>query len=375
MALFTSLSHAGEVLAHLVRKRLELGDGQVILGPPREEILDTSQHLRITLLWVNEAPSHRNDLSVRNPDGTLTPPPLSLTATFLFTTYGNTVSEELFGAYDLLGNVMRVFHNEPELTLPLPELSERGEGRLGITLVPLSPELVEKLFGPLQLKHRAFALYEVGPLRLKSLREALAASPVVVPGGVRLAGPVVRKKPVLRNVVPPVQAVGGRVRLDGFFPAAPTRVMVGTSRLEGGDIQVLEGSRAVLITLPPSLPEGTHPVTVSVDNVSSEPVLMRVISAGEATFDALPSLTHSKGTNLVLSGRALSGVVEVVAWPEAGVQSPGDVRTLALASPASEDQLTVSSSSLAPLAPRAYRLAARVGEYHFTPHILLEVVP
>ncbi len=375
MAQFTSLFHVGEALAHLVRARLSLDSGLVIVGPPREEILDTSRHLRISLLWMSPQPHHRNDVPERNPDGTRVPPPLSLTAHYLFTTYGNTVSEESVGAHELLGDVMRVLHDEPRISLPLADLPGRGEGNLDVTLVPLAPELIEKLFGPLQLKHRTFALYEVGPVQLKSLKAMLASKPVVVPGGVRLAGPVVvRTRPVLRRVVPSVQAAGGRVRLEGSFPEPPTRVHVGTLTFKGADLQVVDVERAVNVVLPAGLLPGLHSVSLSTGNLSAESLPLEVQAAGEATLDAPSSMTQSQGADLVLSGRGLSGAVEVIAWPDAGVQSPSEVVTLPLAATATASQLTVAAASLAALARRAYRFTVRVGAHRFTPPVVLEVV-
>lgn len=375
MAQFTSLFHVGEALAHFVRARLSLDFGSVIVGPPREEILDTTRHLRISLLWTNPQPTHRNDIPERNADGTRVPPPLSLTATFLFTTYGNTVSEESVGAHELLGDVMRVLHDEPRLSLPLSDLAGRGEGKLDITLVPLAPELVEKLFGPLQLKHRTFALYEVGPVQLKSLKEMLESRPVVVPGGVRLVGPsTMGSRLTLQRLVPSTQAAGARVRLDGAFPEAPTRVQVGTRTFEGADLQVLDAARAVSVVLPADLGVGVHPVSVSTGKLSSETLSLQVQAAGEATLDALASLTHSQGTDLVLTGRGLSGATEVIAWPDSGVQSPSEVVTLPLAGAASATQLTIAAALLSGLARRAYRLAARVDAHRYTPPIVVEVV-
>lgn len=375
MAQFTSLFHVGEALAHFVRARLGLDFGQVLVGPPRDEVLDTTRHLRITLLWTNPQGNHRNDVPERNPDGTRVPPPLSLTAHYLFTTYGNTVSEESVGAHELLGDVMRVLHDEPRLSLPLADLAGRGEGKLDVTLVPLAPELVEKLFGPLQLKHRTFALYEVGPVQLKSLKEMLAARPVVLPGGVRLAEPTpLRSRPVLRRVVPSAQAAGGRVRLEGSFPTQPTHVQVGTRTFEGADLQVLAAERAVSVVLPADLSPGIHAVSLSAGKLSAEALPLEVQAAGEATLDAPSALTHSQSADLVLSGQGLADAVEVVAWPDTAVQAPSEVVKLPLAAPATATQLTVAAASLAGLSRRTYRLTVRVGAHRFTPPIVLEVV-
>lgn len=377
MALFTSLYQVGEVIAHLLRKRLPMTDTEVVVGPPRDAIGDPKRHLRLTLLWVNEQPTHRNDPPERNADGTRILPPLSLTAFYLLTSYGNTSQEESVEAHETLGEAMCALHDEPELSLPLTSLPLKGQGTLGIQLVPLTPELLEKLFGPLQIKHRPFALYEVGPAQLRSQKKALAARPVVAPGGARLTGPTVRERPTLQRIVPSTQGAGGRVRLDGVFPGAAAGVRVGTTVFEGPTLQVIDGGRSVRIALPTSFPEGVHAVSITAGGLASEPLELRVVAGTEARLDGPSVIERSKGQPLVLSGSGLAQTVEVVAWPDDGVQSPADVVPLPLASPATNGQLTIAPASLGALSERAYRFAARLGAgaYQFTPYVVLKVTP
>jgi len=377
VALFTNLFHVGEALAHLIRSRLGLPDEDVVVGPPRDQVLDTAKHLRITLLWANLQPTHRNDALQRNPDGTLAPPPLALSAYYLLTAYGNTVSEELTGAHEMLGDAMRVIHDEPELALPFADLPGRGNGKLGVSLMPLSPELLEKLFGPLQLKHRPFALCEVCPVRLESLKQMLAARPIVMPGGVRLKGPTTRRRPLLERVLPNVQSVGGRVRLDGAFAEPPTHVWIGRTKLEGAEITVIDGARSVSVVIPAVGPGAVSPgvqtVSISSGDLPSDSIPMQVMAPSEPTLDAPTQLVHAKGDDLVLWGRGLSSTIEIAAWPDGGIMSPSELVMLPLAGPASDNQVTVAAASLSALSTRAYRFAARVAAYRFTPFIVLDV--
>jgi hypothetical protein len=196
----------------------------------------------------------------------------------------------------------------------------------------------------------------------------------VVPGGVRLAEPVpMRSRPVLRRVVPSAQAAGGRVRLEGSFPTAPTHVQVGTRTFEGADLQVLAADRVVSVVLPADLSPGIHAVSLSTGKLSAEALPLEVQAAGEATLDAPAALTHSQGVDLVLSGQGLADAVEVIAWPDTAVQAPSEVVKLPLAAPATATQLTVAAASLAGLSRRVYRLTVRVGAHRFTPPIVLEV--
>lgn len=377
MAIFTSLYHVGEVLAHRIITQLALAADDVIVGPPRDSVLDTKKQMRVTLLWASEQPTHRNDPPLRTAGGELVSPPLSLSATYLLTTYGNTPTEESIGAHELLGDALRVLHDEPELALPLPGLTDRGEGKLGIALAQLTPELVEKLYGPLQIKHRTFALIEVWPVQLASLKAAQAAGPGVTPGGTHLSGPGASARPALRRVVPSTQGAGGRIRLDGDFPAAPTRVWIGDTLIQGGDIDVIDAARAVSVVLPDTgpdaIPAGVHKVRVAVGELPSEPLQIQVVAADEPTLDGPAALAHDRAADLVLSGRGLSGAIEVLAWPERGVRAPSEAVTLPLAGPATATSITVASAALSALADRGYNLAARVGDHRFTPAITLTV--
>jgi hypothetical protein len=113
-------------------------------------------------------------------------------------------------------------------------------------------------------------------------------------------------------------------------------------------------------------------VSVTAGESSSEPLQIQVVPATVSTLDGPPKITHSKGTNLVLAGRSLAGAVEVIAWPDAGVQSPKDVVKLAAAAQA--NQVTVAASALQALSKREYRFAAHIGANQYTPYIVLEVV-
>jgi hypothetical protein len=377
MALFTNLFHVGDVLAQMIRDRLGLDAGKVIVGAPRSEPASSTLHVRVSLLWINEQITHRNDPAERSLGGEDTPPPITVTATYLITTYGNATDEAAMDAHELLGNVLRVFHDEPMLRLPLVGKPASGEGKLGVSLVPLTPEALEKLWSSLQVKHRPFALYEVGPVQLKSLKAPTGPRPVVMPGGVRLQGPTPRSRPAVTRVVPSAAAVGGRVRIDGVFDAAPTRVWVGSKRFEGADLLVVDPNRSVSVVLPAigldAIPTGVQRVSVVVDDLVSEPIEILVADA-VSMLDGPTTLTHAKSAALTLSGRGLAGATAVIAWPDAGVRDPDDVKTLAVDS-AADTAVTVGAAKLSVLSAISYRFAVQVGPNLYTPHVVLDVTP
>jgi hypothetical protein len=378
MAVFDNLYHAGEALAHAVRSAFALPLDVVVVGPPRTEVESTSKHLRISLLWTSEQPTHRNDPPVRNFDGTRTPPPLSLSAVYMLTSYGNTAGEEAVEAHQMLGEAMRVFHDNPELSLPFADLPGRGDGKLGISLMPMAPELLEKVFGPLQIKHRPFALYEVGPVQLRSLKAPFPSQSLVAPDGIRLLELDVQPRPSLERLVPSTQSAGGRIRVDGDYESPPERVWVGSVKLEGALLMHVDGKRSVNVVLPllgmDAVAPGIHHVSVVANGRISEPLKLRVVAAGEPTLDGPTVLVHSKATNLSLHGRGLSGVTEVVAWPDSGITAPSEVKVFPVAGALSSDtELVVEAPHLNELLERAYRFAARIGAHRYTPYIVLEV--
>lgn len=193
MAVFTNLFHLGEVLVARIEAALaEAGEpalppGTISVGPPLDNPTVQTEQIRVSLLWCSPQATHRNDPWERATDGSLQPPPLSLSTAWLITTYGSTGTDEPVRAYQLLGMVLQGFHAQSRLVLPLSGLPGRGTGGLDVVLEPMNAEALDRVFSPLQLKHRPFALYEVGPVQLVSTAAAVPGGPVVQPGGARVA--------------------------------------------------------------------------------------------------------------------------------------------------------------------------------------------
>jgi hypothetical protein len=60
----------------------------------------TAPAVRLTLMWTTPQPAHRSDPEERNPDGTMAPPPPTLTAFYVISTNGATDEQHAIGAHD-----------------------------------------------------------------------------------------------------------------------------------------------------------------------------------------------------------------------------------------------------------------------------------
>jgi hypothetical protein len=371
MALFNNLHDVGTALSEILRGRINPAL-DVLPGPPLQNPTGAAEAIRVTLLWVTPQPTHRNDPWEPRPDGQLTPPPLSLSGFYLATAYGTTPAQDPQQAYNLLGEVLRVFDAEPRIRLPDPAAAV-GEGAIGITLVPTAADLMEKIYTPLQMPHRPWALFEVGPIQLVS-RLQLGPEPALVhPGGIRLGELAVGVVPEIESILPSPAGAGGRIRIDARYAGAAQAVRIGAAEIPAATF-LAEQSGPIILTLPPAVDAGEYDVSLRVAGTWSRPVTLAIRDAAVASADAPAQFTHSVGADLAIEGRALAATTAVFAWPNAGVTSPADVTTLAPGAVAAT-QVTVPAAALAGLAGRDMRLALRVSPQRFTPFIRLRFTP
>lgn len=388
MARFLDLHDLGQVLAELISE--ELGVTGVQVGPPREASSSTMASARLTVLYTTPQPTHRNDPLLRNPDGSLRYPPVTLTAYILVTTAG-AADDDPIAAHGLLGRILQLFSANPILELPLSGsmgggsppggYSDLGEGKLLVSQVPLQLDQLDKIWNSMPVKHQPFALFEVGPVQLASIKPDLVPAPVVRPGGVALDGPRSGARPVVRRVAPNPVGQGGQIRLmtqpvgplDGLYVggswiAASSGAVVLSN--DDGDL-ILSLASGTLA----ALGEGAITLSIRSGGRLSEKVVLTLASSEAGTLDALGALTHDPGADLVLTGANLDGATEIVVWPDGGVATPAEVQTfpVALASPSS---ITVTGPGVLALGRFRegvlYRVAARVDTYVYTPYILVE---
>ncbi|MEM1032356.1 MAG: Pvc16 family protein [Myxococcota bacterium] len=375
MASVNNLFHVSDGLGAFLGGQLP--GVQIVLGPP-PDVPVVTEEVRVTLVYVSQQPSHRNDGFVRDADGTAIAPPLSLSAFYLVTTYGEAPSQNVEGAHRLLGAVARAFHDQPVLDL---SLFSTGEGALQVAMVPMTPELMEKLFSPFKISHRPFLLYEVWPVQLRSGLPAVPPSTVVSPGGLRLDGPATDGPPTLTRVVPQRPALDRFIRIDGPFGAPADSVRIGNAvfRAGSGDFVPVDPASpelGVRLQLDPTrLQAGVHSVTVTTGTTTSRAVDIEIQPAFSLTLDGPSEMRHSQASGpLELTGEGLGTAAEVLVWPDAGIGDPSEVVDFTVAN------VNANKVDFTPTGLDAglYRIAVRVtssGADRFTPYVVMELEP
>ena len=383
-AVFTDLHDVGQVLSEHIRDRLGIDDVQP--GPPRDVGASTVAGARLTLLYVTPQPHHANDPVEILPEGGLRAPPLSLSCFYLLTTSGADVDDPVH-AHHTLGRIMTLYHDQPELSLPLsdsdPEaFTELGEGRLAVVQVPITLDQIDKIWTSIDAELQPWALFQVAPVELVSQLADAGPPPVVRPGGIGLDPPASGRRPVIDRVAPEVVRAGGRVRidatLDGEIDGVGVGVGVGGTVVASGDARLTvaaDGAPAHLALTGDlqSLAPGPQGLTVRSGGLVSPRATLRIAAEGTPAVDA-PPLTHDPATDLVLSGAALDDAQEAVLWPEAGIGGPADIHNLAVSS-VSATSVTIVAAELGGLpADRGpWRLTLRIGDHVFTSYVVLEL--
>jgi Pvc16 N-terminal domain len=350
-------------------------------GPPMEKSVSTTEAVRVTLLWATPQPTHRNDAPHRTPAGAIQPPPLTLSAFLMITTYGGGELDPAI-AYEMLGTILRIFHEKPVLTLPIDGV---GEGTITVTAVPMAADLMEKLFSPLQTKHRPFAVFEVAPVQIRPTLPATTGAPPVKPGGLRL-DVTSRPAPEIVRVTPERQVPGGAVRIDLDLGSSP----LGQVTVAGAPVTAtpLAGAPAVRVVLPPTLVGGEAPIAVRTNPPPgqwAERHAIGLLPPATPTLDAPAAATASLGApSLALTGRGLTGASLAMVWPDRGTPGDGDVRELALSAVTATSVAIPSAELSAKLSATPtrrsligvpLRLVVRLPSGSFTPYVLVEVRP
>jgi hypothetical protein len=375
MAQFDLLSQVGLVLQSVIEANVP-GGTEVRIALPLDDPTGAAAAVRITLLWTTPQLTHRNDPEERNPDGTIAAPPPTLSGFYLITTYGTTPEGNALDAHDLLGRVIRAFHVNQALQMPIDGF---GEGRLSLVHMTMEPDLVEKIYTPLQLRLRPWVLYEVAPIQLLRQEAPGAPRPVVRPGGVQLAPLAALAPPRIERITPTTVGEGGRIRIDASYTGDPARVAIGTARIVPPEIVALAPGGPVRVNLPPAVSPNAYDVTLTAaNNMSSRPGGLNVAAPSLPSVYAPDALEQSIASDLVLDGGALGAngdAHSVFLWPDSGIGSPADVVELVGTVEGGGSAVRVPAAQLAGLRPRLYRMSVQYDTHLFTPYVLLEMTP
>lgn len=379
MGVYTGLNEVAESVAAFLRTHTGMSSAHY--GHPLVDPTGATEAVRLTLLWVTPQPTHRNDPPYRNSVGAIALPPLTLSAFFMVTTYGGG-EVDCASAYQLLGSVLRIFHEEPVLALPI---NGAGEGEITVTHVPTAADLMEKVFTPLQLRHRPFAIFEVGPIQIIPLRIPTPDAPPVRPGGVHLdvtAAP----PPSIARITPDRQVPGGAIRVEIALAGAT----LGAITIGGvaATATPIVGTGAWHVVVPTSTTGDAATIAARTSPLPgrwTDREVIGVLPAMAATIDAPPVASVSiTAPSLQLQGRGLSGATRALAWPDAGVPGESDVRELVITTTPTTvtilgTELGAKLSGTVPgqrsLLDMPLRLAVRLPSGSFTPYVLIEVTP
>jgi hypothetical protein len=383
-AVFADLHDVAQVLTEHIREEIGIADVQP--GAPRDVAATTEAGVRITLLYTTPQPSHRNDPLERQADGRQRFPALALSCFYLVTASGADADDPI-AAHHALGRILTLYHDSPALELPLSAnpgsppgaFTDLGEGELSVIQVPMTLDQIDKIWMSLDVQLQPWALFEVSPVQLLSLRPDAPAAPVVRPGGLGLdvrAG----RRPIIVRVTPEAVRQGGRVRIDTLPVAQLEALSADGVEVPVGDtsLAVAPGGTPLLLTLDDggleSLAPGAHPLTLRAGGLVSRRSTLRVAPTAVPVIDAPGAGPHDPAVDLVLSGANLVGAEEAVLWPDVGLTSPTDVHSLAVAN-AGAATVTVPSAALqtVPSGRGPWRLAIRVGANVYTPYVLVEL--
>ena len=383
MARFTNLHDAGRALASHLKGRIQPVLTDILAAPPIENAAVQGEAIRVSFLWATPQPTHRNDGWQVGDDGLNRAPPISMSVYFVVTAYGTSAAGEPVQALNRLGQAIQAIETAPVIDMPIPAAPGidpvAGTGRMTVTLVPVAADLMEKIFTPMQMRHRPWALVELGPVQLERLFAPLPAPDIVAPGGVRLVGPAPISRPMITALHPAPLGVGRRVRIDTAEAADATELRIGAEVFTFSDAPVGPGQIArpdafgqVFATYPAAGSAGAVDVVLIGPGGGSERHPVTLMAPGIAALDA-PLQVLAVGANLVLTGAGLAAADRVFLWPARGIKSPAEV--IDLAPVATAGQVTVARAGLdaAGLRPIPYLAAARVGASRFTPAVVVEV--
>lgn len=384
MAVFNDLHDVAQVLTEQIREEIGIVDVQA--GDPRDVAATTEAAARITLLYATPQPPHRNDPPETRPDGTLRFAPLALSCFYLVTTSGADADDPI-AAHHALGRIMTLYHDNPALHLPLSDnpgvdpgaFTELGEGDMAVVQVPMMLDQIDKIWTSLDAQLQPWALFEVSPVQLVSLRDDAEPAPVVRPGGIGLDVRAAARPAILRVTPEPVRQ-GGRIRVD-TIPTAIESVAVAGVDVPPGDASLVVGAGGapLLLTLDDggleAIAPGTHPLTIRASGLVSRRTVLRVAPAAAPAVDAPSQLQHDPADDLVLTGANLADAQEAVLWPDVGLAAPTDVHALPVTAVGAGSVTVPSAGGLAtvPAGRGAWRLTIRAGTHVYTPYVVLEL--
>lgn len=277
MSIATSIGLVSESLRNLLLGEMRLDPlPRVTLLAPDES--GGERRVNLFLYKVIESPYMKN-LDWRMKAGssnTIVPPPLSLNLFYLMTAYAtNDVETGNSTAHRMLGEAMRVFHENPVLSRPYlaPELDMAPES-IEIVLDSPSMEELAHIWGTFQQPFRTSVLYEISILQLDMLPEN---ERTVAPRVRRIGTPAITtgyRPPSIDTVEPRTTRPGDTIQLRGDgLAGTKIQVMVpGFRALEANTVN----NSLVEVTVPDDIGAGLFRLRVDVSGQFRRVFLLEV---------------------------------------------------------------------------------------------------
>lgn len=376
MSGFEAIAGVSTTLRNLLVDQMVTG-ADITIAPPDVTVTGINgERANLYLFHVSENGYLKNqEIPGEGHPGTYGHPPLSLDLNYLVTAYGASADgpDADLQAQQVLGDVMRVFHDNPVVGDTLLDPSLVGEfERIRITLQPTSMDDLSKLWTAMpETAFRRSVTYAVSVIQIESRSRRTTPRPVRRRGvyAFPLQSPhidEVFRDPPFENVRSPIVEVGDTLVIAGRNLAGlATRVRVG-----GQDVAIAAPqARRIEIAVPVTITAGTHTLQVIHDlpleaQAGQPPVLHRGFASNVVPVLVLPTFTA------INPGAAGAGdlVTVTVDPPVAATQSRTlllDDREIAgepvpIASPPSANLDFRLPTGLAALAAGSYLVRVRV---------------
>lgn len=315
MANYRAIAGASATLRNLLEDRME-NPVSVTIAPPDVSVTGmTGSRVNLYLYQVEENGYLKNqELPGQGHPAAYGHPPLSLDLHYLVTAFGSNevLPDADLDAQQILGDVMRVFHDYPVVTEALHEndnpadplildVSLVGEQEsLKITLEPDGLDHLSSLWGALpENSFRRSVSYHCSVVQIQSQQERRSASPVRERRvyALTLSTPHVDeivREPPFDGVRSPVAEVGDTIVLLGRnLRSESVSVRIGDELTSIPDAQ----ARRIQMTVPTTLQAGTHPVQVVQDlmlvGVPGDPLVPhRGFASNVLPFLVIPDLQN-----------------------------------------------------------------------------------
>ena len=272
MSSSTAIGRVGESLKELLEGEITVIDNvNVTLLAPDENASGGSQRINLFLYKVQENMFLRNQdwQMKRNETAVLSPTPLSLNLFYLMTPYANSDSQTgNITAHEILGDAMRVFHENPVFDVEGDYLAEdlvTANEQVKITTSQLDLDELSKIWSTFSEPFRLSVPYEVSVIQIDQAADKEKTMPQRVS---EIGVPDIRapyQPPVVHTMIPQNGIAGSTITFSGkYLQGWRAYVSIGRRIIVSG--QEITGD-SFDIDIPADLAAGFHKIRVDVSRL------------------------------------------------------------------------------------------------------------